>query len=69
MAYYVLNHNEQTNGDHEVHTTTCKNGPTSNYENLGSFSSCKDAVKKAKDNHPSWKINGCKHCSSDCHTS
>lgn len=68
MAYYVLNRNEQSNGDHEVHTSICNHGPSSNYENLGSFSNCHDAVRKAKGLYPGWKINGCWYCSRECHT-
>lgn len=69
MPNYVLNHNKQSNGDNEVHTKTCAWSPSQNYEELGYHAGCKDAVKKAKSNHPSWKINGCYHCCKECHTS
>ena len=68
MASYYVNKNAQSNGDHEVHKSSCSFLP--NVENriyLGEFSYCKDAVKKAKDYYS--KVNGCYYCSSECHTS
>jgi hypothetical protein len=66
MMYYV-NKNEQTNGDHEVHTSECSWLPdVDNRIYLGSFSSCSDAVDKAKEHYD--QVNGCYWCSNDCHT-
>lgn len=69
MRYY-LNKNAQSNGDHEVHTHSCSWCPDEeNRIYLGDFDNCKEAVKKAKELHPEWKINGCYYCSRECHTS
>lgn len=66
MAKYYVNDNAQSNGDHEVHKDGCAYMPTKNTTYLGDFSSCKDAVKKAKDIYT--KSNGCYYCSYECHT-
>ena len=66
---YVLNLNQQANGDYEVHKTGCSYFPVSNYDELGNFNGCSDAVKEAKRKHPYKKINGCYYCSNACHTS
>ena len=66
MRYYV-NKNGQTNGDHEVHESTCSFLP--NEENrvyLGDFSSCRLAVSEARNHYT--QCNGCYYCSSACHT-
>lgn len=70
MASYYLNQNRQTNGDYEVHTSTCERLPLpANREYLGEFSYCWQAVAEAKSRHPSWyRINGCYYCSLACHT-
>lgn len=65
---YYVNDNEQTNGDHEVHTSACMYLPAvENRTYLGAFDSCEDAVEKAKDHHK--QVNGCAYCSKACHTS
>jgi hypothetical protein len=70
MGSYVLNHNQQANGDYEVHKRPCSKFPTSNFEELGEFSECSSAVATAKLLHPSWhRINGCAICCAKCHTS
>lgn len=71
MAYYYLNRNQQPNDDYEVHTSTCAWLPSEgNREYLGDFVYCSSAIAEAKRRHPLWhRINGCKHCSSACHTS
>lgn len=67
MMYYV-NKNAQTNGDHEVHQSTCTRLPTSaNRIYLGDFTSCAPAVRKAKEYYVT--ADGCFHCSPSCHTS
>jgi len=67
MKEYYVNDKAQSNGDHEVHHEDCTYLPSSgNRTSLGSFPGCKDAVKKAKEYHR--QVNGCKTCSSECHT-
>lgn len=69
MARYYVNKNAQDNGDHEVHVETCDRLPKPNNRiDLGIFSSCHGAVKKAKEEHYR-QSNGCKFCSYECHTS
>lgn len=66
MARYFVNKNAQANGDHEVHREGCQWMP--NPENriyLGNFTSCGQAVSKAKSMYG--KSDGCYHCSSPCH--
>lgn len=69
MARYVLNLNQQSNGDYEVHKEGCPYFPKSNFEELGNYVYCSSAVAEAKRKHPSKKINGCYYCAKDCHTS
>jgi hypothetical protein len=67
MAYYYVNKNAQTNGDHEVHQTGCSFMPdTDNRIFLGDFSSCSSAVTEAKKHYR--QSNGCKFCAKPCHT-
>ncbi|MDN3695689.1 hypothetical protein QWZ06_27400 [Chryseobacterium tructae] len=67
MKKYYVNKNAQSNGDHEVHNENCYRLPTiDNRKYLGTFSSCKEAVKEAKKDYP--QSNGCYYCSQDCHT-
>lgn len=65
---YYVNKNEQANGDHEVHTSTCMYLPSvSNRLYLGNFTNCSDAVREAKKTYR--QSNGCYTCSRACHTS
>ena len=67
MAYYYVNKNQQSNGDHEVHTTGCSFMPSeANRIYLGNFTSCAPAVQKAKEYYQ--QVNGCYYCSRPCHT-
>lgn len=67
MAYYYVNKNAQSNGDHEVHTTGCSFLPESdNRIYLGDFGSCPPAVQEAKKYYS--QVNGCYYCSNPCHT-
>lgn len=67
MELYYVNKNKQANGDHEVHTSNCYYLPTvENRKYLGSFSNCKEAVLEAKKHYN--QVNGCYHCSRECHT-
>ncbi|MGB4401027.1 MAG: hypothetical protein WBJ10_16765 [Daejeonella sp.] len=66
---YVLNLNQQSNGDYEVHKAGCYYFPKSNYDELGNHYGCSSAVAEAKRKHPYKQINGCKTCAEACHTS
>ncbi|WP_196889161.1 hypothetical protein [Aureivirga sp. CE67] len=66
MKYYV-NKTAQKSGEHEVHSQVCYFLPNSNnciY--LGEFSNCKSAINEAKKYYHN--IDGCYHCSNNCHT-
>ena len=68
MAYYYVNKNQQSNGDHEVHKTGCSYMPNQeNRQYLGDFNNCYPAVQEAKRYFP--QSNGCYYCSNACHTS
>lgn len=68
MARYCVNKNAQNNGDHEVHKEGCNWWPDpQNVQDLGNHTGCRSAVTKAKQYYK--QSNGCKHCSSECHTS
>lgn len=67
MATYYVNDNAQSDGYHEVHTSSCSYLPTpASRTYLGSFSSCTEAVKEAKKIYT--KSDGCYWCSRSCHT-
>jgi hypothetical protein len=67
MAAYYVNDTAQTpSGDHEVHLWNCSWIPlivSKTY--LGDYSSCSEAVAKAKTIYPS--SDGCAYCSPACH--
>jgi hypothetical protein len=66
MRYYVNKH-AQSNGDHEVHNSSCQYLPlVENRKDLGDFSNCQDAVKEAKKTYLT--ADGCATCSPRCHT-
>ncbi len=68
MARYYVNQNAQPNGDHEVHREGCDYMPFEhNRTYLGNFESCAPAVREAKKIYAT--SDGCKICSSACHTS
>ncbi|MDX1535970.1 MAG: hypothetical protein R3346_04395 [Candidatus Spechtbacterales bacterium] len=67
MFSYYVNKNRQANGNHEVHVSGCSYFPApQNAKFLGTFSSCKAAVRKAKEYYDD--VNGCYYCSKACHT-
>jgi hypothetical protein len=69
MPNYIVNHNAQGNGDHEVHDKTagCIFMPAiNNQKDLGWHSNCSSAVKEAKKTY--WQSNGCYYCCNACHT-
>ena len=66
MKYYYVNKINQSNGDHEVHYSTCNYLPSvENQEPLGYFIDFKEAVKKAKEKYV--QSDGCYFCSNTCH--
>lgn len=68
MDFYYVNKNAQSNGDHEVHKSTCTYLPSEQHRiYLGAFSICAEAVREAQKNYP--QSNGCYYCSLACHTS
>lgn len=68
MATYYVNRNAQANGDHEVHRQGCAWMPAAeNRLLLGEYFSCHGAVMAAR-NHYS-RVDGCYHCSNECHNS
>lgn len=69
MARYYLNRKQQSNGDHEVHASTCTYVPDlQNRIDLGEHATCQSAVRRAKEMYPQSQINGCYFCSNACHT-
>lgn len=65
---YYVNTFPNSDGSHEVHKKDCQHIPNFlSRKFLDSFSSCKEAVKKAKKDYPT--ANGCKICSIECHKS
>lgn len=68
MAYYCVNKNAQSNGDHEVHKVGCSFYPEEqNRVSLGDHATCSPAVTEAKKTYE--QANGCFYCSKACHTS
>ena len=67
MASYYVNKNQQSNGDHEVHTAGCSWLPlAANRIYLGEFAGCASAVAEAKKHYS--QVNGCYYCCEACHT-
>ena len=67
MSSYYVNKNAQVGGEHEVHKYGCAWLPREeNRIYLGQFYSCHGAVLKAGEYYTS--VDGCAHCSPDCHT-
>ena len=72
MQKFIINQNQQSNGDHEVHnaSTGCSHMPNvENQIDLGYHESCKEAVSGAKQKWSDNRINGCYYCCRVCHTS
>jgi hypothetical protein len=65
MKKYYVNNQGQSNGDHEVHHEHCTYLPQ-NKTYLGEFIDCRPAIKAAERHYR--QVNGCKLCSSECHT-
>lgn len=65
---YYVNNNEQSNGDHEVHVSTCYYfARMYSRMYLGEFETCQEAVREARKHYQ--KVNGCLTCCKPCHTS
>lgn len=72
MPRFIINRNQQSNGDHEVHNSTSGCNFMPNPENqidLGTHVDCHGAVQFAKSKWPDSRINGCYYCCKLCHTS
>jgi hypothetical protein len=72
MPNYIINKNQQANGDHEVHDLSQNCAHLPNPENqieLGYHITCHSAVAEAKRRWPNDRINGCFYCANPCHTS
>lgn len=65
MPKYYVNRNEDDRGHHEVHKEGCHRMPN-NRMDLGNHSSCHTAVAQARLSYST--ADGCKICSSECHT-
>jgi len=65
MAAYYVNNRQQSNGDHEVHVSTCRVLPADR-KYLGEHASCATAVAEAKKYYS--RADGCAICSPACHT-
>lgn len=67
MASYYVNKNAQSTGEHEVHRSGCSWMPeTQNRIYLGQFNTCGPAKTEAKKHYDN--VDGCAHCSPNCHT-
>ena len=67
MKTYVVNTTPDKDGHHEVHHIGCEFLPApKNQFRLGQFSNCHPAVKEARKHFQ--PVNGCWHCSRECHT-
>ena len=67
MARYYVNPNAQGDGTHAVHKTGCTwLRRTKDPEYLGTFPTCKSAIKEARKVYPT--ANGRHYCSNDCHS-
>ena len=66
MPYYYVNQNQQSSGDHEVHTRECTHGANAvNKLPLGFHETCQPALREAKKRYPS--ADGCYYCCNACH--
>lgn len=70
MPNYCVNDNEQPNGDHEVHDLDSTEGclPQSwNRTDLGYHPDCHSALRAAQSYYD--RVDGCAHCTPQCHRS
>lgn len=67
MDFYYVNDKPQITGEHEVHKDGCTYLPDiENRTFLGMFSTCKEAVEKAREKYNN--VDGCYFCSYACHS-
>ena len=66
MYTYFINMNAQSNGDHEIHKSTCiyynLYHAGNNFVDLGIFLSDAEAIVYAKNKYPYWTVDGCYRC-------
>lgn len=68
MKFYYFNNATDINGYHEVHTDDCAHLPNIiNRTYIGYYSSCSEAISKAKAEHPNFAFDGCFWCCRECH--
>ena len=72
MKFYYVNNSPDEYDNHEVHEDGCKwLGLVKNPTFLGEFESCFEAVTAAAlppFDFPPNKVDGCAHCSPECHS-
>lgn len=72
MPVYYLNltpKNEEGIIHYEVHEDNCTwLSGVKDREKLGNFRDCHGAIKEAQRRYSDWRIDGCKHCSPECHS-
>ena len=67
MSKYWVGRDAKPNGDHEMHVASCSRMPSAGEMlELGEFVTCYGAMSAAHTRY--WQVNGCAHCSRDCHT-
>ena len=70
MPNWIVNKNQQANGDHEVHDLASNYNCLPNWSNqvsLGYHATCSDTVSMARRYYT--RVNGCRWCAPACHTS
>lgn len=65
MANYRINKNSQSSGQNEVHKEGCQYYHLTNYEYLGNFTTCQEAVRVAKVRGYR-NADGCAYCIPTC---
>lgn len=69
MDHYYFNKNTDDKGLHEVHIDKCSHQPYPyNRVYIGYCSDCKEAIARARSEHPFKSFDGCYWCCSECHT-
>jgi hypothetical protein len=64
MSRYYVNPEVDDGTDHEVHKEGCNWMPAKK-EYLGDFDNCHQALNKAREKYRN--VDGCFHCSRECH--
>lgn len=71
MRKYYVNHNEQPEGEHEVHdwNANCSHPPLmQNRVDLGYHATCRGAIFEAQKLYPYSHVNGCAYCVPLCNS-